>query len=207
MRIHVKICGITNLPDALAAVEAGADALGFMCYERSKRFVATDLVASIARELPPFVFRVGVFVNAPEEAVRRAVEECGINALQFHGEETPEFCARFSLPVIKAFQLSDHKSLAPLERFQTNAWLLDAAAPGQRGGTGQSFDWSLAIEARRFGRPIILAGGLTPDNVAEAVRRVLPYGVDVSSGVELSPGRKDHTKIASFVNAARTGGR
>ena len=203
MQLRIKICGITNIQDALAAVNAGADALGFMFYERSKRFVTSETVAKISRELPPFVLRVGVFVDADKVAVQTAIGNCGLTALQFHGSETPGFCVSFALPVIKTFRIAGRNSLEPLRDYQTNAWLLDSAVPGELGGTGEKFDWSLAREATQFGRPIILAGGLTPENVADAVREVGPYGVDVSSGVEVAPGQKDPAKVAAFIHTAR----
>jgi phosphoribosylanthranilate isomerase len=203
MQLRIKICGITNIEDALAAVNAGADALGFMFYERSKRFVTSETVAKISRELPPFVLRVGVFVDADKATVQTAMANCGLTALQFHGSETPDFCTGFALPAIKAFRIADRKSLEPLHGYRTNAWLLDSAVPGELGGTGEKFDWSVAREATRLGRPIIVAGGLTPENVAEAVREVRPYGVDVSSGVEVAPGRKDPAKVSAFIRAAR----
>ncbi len=203
MRLRIKICGITNVADAMAAVDAGADALGFMFYERSKRYVTPDAVAEIVEQLPPFVMRVGVFVDPPEETVNETTSTCGITALQFHGSESPEFCGQFGLPVIKAFRITDKNSLEALPRYQTSAWLLDSDVPGQFGGTGTKFDWSLAQRATSLGRPVILAGGLTPENVAAAVREVRPYGVDVSSGVELAPGRKDAQRMKAFIRAAR----
>jgi len=205
MMTRVKICGITSEADALAAVEAGADALGFMFYEASARFIAAREAAAILGALPPFVVRVGVFVNATEERVREVAEECGLDALQFHGDETPEFCARFAGRVIKAFRVRDEESLKGLSAYPVGAWLLDSYVPDQRGGTGALFNWDLALEAKTAGRPVILAGGLTPENVAEAVRRVQPYAVDVSSGVESSPGRKDPAKMRAFIQAVRSG--
>ena len=205
MMTRVKICGITSEADALAAVEAGADALGFMFYEASARFIAAREAAAILGALPPFVVRVGVFVNATEERVREVAEECGLDALQFHGDETPEFCARFASRVIKAFRVRDEESLKGLSAYPVGAWLLDSYVPDQRGGTGALFNWDLALEAKTAGRPVILAGGLTPENVAEAVRRVQPYAVDVSSGVESSPGRKDPAKMRAFIQAVRSG--
>src|SRR5688572_10290305 len=190
MRVRVKICGITSRDDALVAVNAGADALGFMLFEGSPRNVKLPNLAGLLRGLPPFVARVGVFVNPKDDAVRQAIE-AGIDTLQFHGDETPEFCQSFSLPVYKAFRIQDATSLQQLTRYDTNAWLLDAYVAGKQGGTGHSFNWDLAVTAKGLGRPIILAGGLTPDNVAQAVSKVAPYGVDVSSGVESAPGRKD----------------
>jgi phosphoribosylanthranilate isomerase len=201
----VKICGITNADDALAATEAGADALGLMFYEPSPRYVSLKAASEIAHRLPPFVIKVGVFVDAPEEVVLRAIGECGLNILQFHGAETPEYCQLFPVMTLKAFRIRDAESLKPLADYRTDAWLLDAFVPDKPGGTGASFNWALAVEAQKLGRPIFLAGGLTPENVAEAVRKVQPYGVDVSSGVEASPGRKDRRKVGAFIRAAKGG--
>jgi phosphoribosylanthranilate isomerase len=199
----VKICGITSVADGLAAAEAGADAAGLMFYEKSPRYIPLAAAVEIARHLPPFVIKVGVFVNAPPEMVQRAIGECGLNLLQFHGEESPEYCAGFPVMTMKAFPIRDAESVKQLPGFRTDAWLLDAFAPDKRGGTGATFNWDLAIEAQKFGRPIFLAGGLTPENVGEAVRKVRPYGVDVSSGVESSPGKKDFRKMREFVRNAR----
>ena len=203
MNTRVKICGITNLADAQAAVEAGADALGFNFYRKSPRFLAVSAAAKISKRLPPFIMRVGVFVNAPEELVTRAISECGLGLLQFHGDEPPEFCAQFGLMSMKAFRIRDAESLKELPKYPTEAWLLDACSPEARGGTGQKFNWDLAVEAQKFGRPFFLAGGLTPENVARAVRQVRPFGVDVSSGVESSPGKKDPEKVRAFIQAAK----
>jgi phosphoribosylanthranilate isomerase len=190
MPVKVKICGITNEADGQAAAEAGADMLGFVFCEQSPRKVALEAAGEIARALPPFTVKVGVFVNAPEELVFRAIAECGLSLLQFHGEETPEYCRQFGVMSMKAFRIRNADSLRSLPDYKTDAWLLDAYSPDKAGGTGETFDWDLAIEAQRLGRPIFLAGGLTPENVAQAVRRVEPYAVDVSSGVEAAPGRK-----------------
>jgi phosphoribosylanthranilate isomerase len=203
MSTVVKICGITNAADALAAAGSGADALGLMFYEGSPRHVTVKAAAEIARQLPPSVIKVGVFVNAPEDAVLRAIGECGLNIVQFHGDETPEYCGLFPVMTIKAFRVRDAGSLKALADYQTDAFLLDAHTPDKLGGTGTTFNWDLAMEAQKLGRPIFLAGGLTPENVAEAVRRVQPYAVDVSSGVEESPGKKDHQKMAAFIKAAK----
>lgn len=199
----VKICGITNETDALAATEAGADALGLMFYEPSPRNVSLKTAAEIARRLPPFMIKVGVFVNAPEDVVLRAIGECGLNIVQFHGDETPEYCQLFPVMTIKAFRIRDSESLKSLSDYKTDAWLLDAYVADKLGGTGAKFNWDLAVEAQKLGRPIFLAGGLTPENVGEAVRQVRPYAVDVSSGVEASPGKKDHAKVRMFIQAAK----
>jgi len=204
MRTKVKICGLTRLPDALAAVEAGADALGFMFFAGSQRNISPAAAAQIIRALPPFVAKVGVFVNASAETVHATVAECGLDTLQFHGEETPEFCRQFApLKVVKAFRIQNAESLKPLPDYSVDAWLLDSHVPGQRGGTGEKFNWDLACQAKELGRPVILAGGLTPENVADAVQQVWPFGVDVSSGVESAPGEKDAGLVRRFVEIVR----
>ncbi|WP_040548395.1 phosphoribosylanthranilate isomerase [Pedosphaera parvula] len=204
MSTVVKICGITNIEDGMAAAEAGANAIGLMFYEQSPRNVSLQTAAKIANQLPPYVIKVGVFVNPTEELVSRAVTDCGLNVLQFHGEETPEFCQLFPVMSIKAFRIKDAESLNALTDYPTDAWLLDAYVAGQLGGTGAKFNWDLAVAAKNRGRPIFLAGGLTPENVADAIRQVQPYAVDVSSGVESAPGKKDHAKVRAFIQAAKS---
>jgi phosphoribosylanthranilate isomerase len=206
MPVKVKICGITNLADGMVAAEAGADALGFVFYDPSPRCVSVETAAGLIRKLPPLVMKVGVFVNAPADLVVRVIRECGLNLLQFHGEESPEYCLQFGLMSMKAFRIRDAASLHALLGYHTDAWLLDAYAPDKPGGTGETFNWDLALEAQGWGHPIFLAGGLTLENVAEAVRRARPYGVDVSSGVEATPGRKDHAKLRAFIQAAKSVG-
>lgn len=203
MEVKVKICGITNVEDGLAAAEAGADALGFVFCESSPRRVSLEAASAIIRQLPPFIMKVGVFVDAPVEQVFRAVNVCGLSLLQFHGDEPPDYCNQFGLMSMKAFRIRDASSLEPLRSYPTEAWLLDTCVAGKPGGTGATFNWELALPAMRWGMPIFLAGGLTPENVAEAVRRMRPYGVDVSTGVEREPGRKDAAKVRAFIQAAR----
>jgi phosphoribosylanthranilate isomerase len=203
MSVKVKICGLTSSADAVRVAEAGADAIGLMFYPPSPRAIGIADARAIVRELPPFVLRVGVFVNPEEDDVWRAINEVGLSLLQFHGEEPPEFCTQFGVMSMKAFRVQNQESLAQLERYPTDAWLLDACSAKGLGGTGETFNWDLAVRAREFGRPIFLAGGLTPANVAEAVRHVRPFGVDVSSGVESAPGRKDPEKVRAFVAAAK----
>ncbi len=204
MSVKVKICGITSVADALAAVEAGADALGFMFYEPSPRNLSFAAAEEIIRQLPPFVAKVGVFVDAGDEFIRQAIAECGLDTVQLHGSEPPEFCRKFAVKVVKAFRIQNLASLQALPAYDNSAWLLDSFVPGQPGGTGARFNWDLALEAKKLGRPIILAGGLTPENVADAVRRVQPFAVDVSSGVESAPGRKDAAKLRAFIQAVRS---
>lgn len=203
MDVKVKICGITNLEDAKAAADAGADALGFMFFEQSPRAVSIETAAEITQEISPWIMRVGVFVNPEPDFVFSAIHRCGLNLLQFHGDETPEFCSQFGVMSMKAFRIKDAASLSVIPSYSTEALLLDSYVAGKQGGTGEKFNWDLAIEAKKFGKPIFLAGGLTPENVAEAVRKVESFGVDVSSGVELSPGKKDHNKIRNFISAVR----
>jgi phosphoribosylanthranilate isomerase len=207
MSVVVKICGITNVADGVAAVDAGADVLGFVFYEASPRFLKIESAAEIIRQLPPFTVKTGVFVDAPSDLVVHAIGQCGLNLLQFHGSESPQYCAQFGLMSMKAFRIRDEASLDLLKQYPTEAWLLDSYAPGRVGGTGETFNWDLARRAQGFGKPIFLAGGLTAVNVGEAIEHVRPYGVDVSSGVEAAPGKKDREKLRSFIAAAKKAGR
>ncbi len=203
MSIKVKICGITNVEDALFAAENGADMLGFVFCESSPRRVSIAEAARVVRALPAFVVKVGVFVDAPTDLVKRAAGECGLNLLQFHGNESPEYCLQFGLMSMKAFRLRDADSLKPIPQYRTDAWLLDSYVPDRIGGTGEAFNWDLAPSVKKFGSMIFLAGGLTPENVRQAIRKVDPYAVDVSSGVEASPRKKDPTKVKAFIDAAK----
>jgi phosphoribosylanthranilate isomerase len=203
MRTRVKICGITRREDALAAAEQGADAIGFVFFRPSPRYVSLEQARDIAARTPPFVATVGVFVNSSSEEVEQVISKCGVTLLQFHGDESPEFCSSFSRPYLKAVRIRPGLDLIKyLSPYTTaRAWMLDAFHDDLWGGTGGSFDWSLVPE--RMARPIILSGGLTADNVASAVRRVRPYAVDVSSGVESSKGIKDAARIAAFIGVVK----
>lgn len=204
MSVRVKICGLTNLADALGAVEAGADALGFIFHPPSPRYLQPAVARDIVRRLPPFVARVGVFVDVDADRARDVAREVGLDTLQFHGKETAEYCAGFAgYRVVKAFRVEGPAALARLRGYDDHTWLLDSYVPGVLGGTGQTFNWDLACEAVRLGGRVILAGGLVPENVARAVAAVRPYAVDVSSGVESAPGRKDPVRMREFVAAAR----
>ncbi len=204
--IKIKICGITNLDDAMAAVDYGADALGFNFYKKSPRYVEPQKAGEIIAHLPPFVVPVGIFVNEREERIREIVSHSCLQGIQLHGDETPEFCQRFGTRVIKAFQIKDKESLKHMSHYRVSAYLLDSYREGVRGGTGETFDWHLAVVAKTFGR-IILAGGLTAENIAEAVKLVQPYGIDVAGGVEREKGIKDHVKLKTFITAARRASR
>lgn len=203
MQVRVKICGITNLDDALAAVDSGADALGFVFFRESPRYISYDLAASIIMQLPPFITAVGVFVNEQRERIESASALTGISAIQLHGDEPPSLCT-LSRPVIKAIRVKSLDSLDPLIDYQgkVSTFLLDAYTPDVLGGSGTVFNWDIASYAKQFGR-IILAGGLHPGNIADAVRQVAPYGVDVSSGVESGKGKKDHRQMKAFIEKAK----
>jgi phosphoribosylanthranilate isomerase len=201
--IHVKICGITSLEDAHAAVDSGADALGFVFYPPSPRYVTPEQAEQIIKTLPPFVTTVGLFVDVTLAAVSETVARCGLDRVQLHGRETPEFCRQITRPVIKAIRIKNAESLTHVADYIVSAYLLDAYVEGALpGGTGASFSWELAARAKPFG-PIILAGGLTPENVEIAIDQVRPYGVDVSTGVECAPGVKDHRKVRQFIARAK----
>ena len=202
MSVRVKICGLTSLEDALGAMNAGADALGFMFYEGSPRHLTLAQAREILVHLPPFVTRVGVFVNPSAAQVREAIA-CGLDALQFHGEEPSEFCRQFGRRWLKAFRVRDAASLELCRPYAGMPWLLDSYVPGQRGGTGATFNWEIAAQAARENPQIILAGGLTPDNIAAALKQVRPYAVDASSGVESAPSKKEPEKVCAFIRAAK----
>lgn len=203
MRTRVKICGITRIEDATAAALHGADAIGLIFYRPSPRYVTPEQAGRIVAATPAFVSTVAVFVNPSRDEVETVIRESGVTLLQFHGDETPEFCAGFSRPYIKAARIRPGldliKYLSP--HAAARAWMVDSFHEDLWGGTGGAFDWSLV--PRNAEKPVILSGGLTSDNVAGAVRRVRPYAVDVSTGVEASKGIKDAAKIAAFIGAVR----
>jgi len=201
-RIKVKVCGTTSLKDALFAVESGADALGFLFYKKSPRCISQKEVKDIVAQLPPFVETVGVFVNEASDKVNRIAEQCRLTAVQLHGDESPAFCRRIKRRVIKAFRVQDADSFKGMSNYDVSGFLLDSYNDESRGGTGKVFDWNLALRAKKQGF-VILAGGLNPYNVYTAIHRVKPYGVDVCSGVEKSPGVKDFTKIDEFIKSVR----
>ena len=201
--VKVKVCGITNLDDALAAVEYGADYLGFNFYPPSRRCITPEQAHDIMARLPEDVAKFALFVNEPEETIRRVLAAgggAGFSGVQLHGEESAEFCRGWDLTVIKAFRVKDRVSLRAMENFPADYYLVDTYAPGY-GGSGEAFPWSW-LEGLRSEK-LILAGGLHTGNVAEAIRQVRPYGVDVCTGVEAAPGVKDHEKLKAFISAAK----
>ncbi len=204
--MKIKICGITNQEDAQMAVDAGADALGFLMYAKSPRCIEPAAAKRIIASLPPFVLPVGVFVNEDAATVRNLMDDCGFALAQLHGDETAVYCQNLGRPSLKALRLKDRSTFLALAEFQGRAnvrgFVVDAFSEQAYGGTGRTVDWNLAAEAARAA-PVLLAGGLTPDNVGAAVNAVRPYGVDVSSGVEACPGKKDPAKVRAFIRAAR----
>ena len=204
--VRVKICGLTNLDDALVAAAAGADALGFNFWPESLRFIEPQRAGAIVEHLPPLVTPVGVFVNAEPAEVERTARRAGVVVVQLHGDEGPKEVAALAaqgLTVLKAIRVGPRFRPQELARFrEARAFLLDTEVKGARGGTGKTFDWKRARAARRFGR-IILAGGLSAENVAEAIAIAQPYGVDVCTGVEKKPGVKDHQRLREFIRRAK----
>ena len=202
MRTRVKICGITRCEDAQLAVDAGVDAIGLVFYEKSPRFVSNEIAAEISQLVPAFVSRVALFKDADKQAVEAVLQAVEIDLIQFHGSETPDFCQQFALPYIKAVGVKGTEHDADFLRNSAESYrsakalLLDGHAPGEAGGTGESFDWA---SIARIEKPVVLAGGLTPENVAQAIALVQPFAVDVSSGVESAPGIKDKEKVAAFM--------
>ena len=199
---RVKVCGITDLADAQAVVAAGADALGFVFYEKSPRCVTAEKVAEIVAALPPFVTTVGLFVNAGQDVISSTMMTAGLDVAQLHGDETPADCRLAPWRTIKALRVKNADSLHRAADYPVSALLLDAWSGDAYGGTGKQFDWQL-VQQLNSQCPVILAGGLNPDNVAAAIATAKPYAVDVSSGVELSPGRKDIEKVNKFIQQVR----
>ena len=201
--VRIKVCGMTNLEDTLLAVRAGADAVGFIFYEKSPRAVKQKTVKEIISALPPFVETVGVFVNEEVEKVNKIAEVCGLHSVQLHGDESPAYCKKMNRHVIKAIRVKNEDSLKRLDKYSVTAFLLDTFSEDEQGGTGKTFDWNLVHRAKKSG-PVILAGGLGPFNVRSAIERVRPYAVDVCSGVEKSPGIKSPEKVKKFIQAVKT---
>ena len=201
---RVKICGITNLADALAAARAGARTLGFNFCPASPRFVTPEQARDIIRQLPEDLVTIGIFVDRPPREVEMTVRISGLSAVQLHGSEPDEWLGQSAVPAIKALRVRSAADLAKLGRYPSaSAYLLDAWSPREAGGTGEAWDWSLGAAIPPLDKPLVLAGGLSPDNVRAAIGQVRPAAVDVSSGVEHSPGEKDHAKIELFVARAR----
>lgn len=202
-RTRIKICGITRPGDAVAAATAGADAIGMVFFPESRRYVSIETAKDVCDSLPPFVTRVGLFVDADRDTINRVLGNVGLDMLQFHGSETPEDCLGYGRPWIKAVRMKPGTDLPQqVELFGNSAGILvDSYIAGKPGGTGQTFDWRIIPAG--LGRPLILAGGLNPDNVVDAIRQVKPYAVDVSGGVESAEGIKDRDKLIRFIQQVR----
>lgn len=202
MAVRVKICGITNAKDAELAADAGADALGFVFLSGTPRCIDPEVARGIISDLPPFVTPVGVFADHPLEEVEHLMSRCGIRTIQLHGSEAPEYCRQFTGTVIKAFRVGHGRQFPPLDAYRVHAYLFDTYVEGTLGGTGSTFPLELVSRAKAYGR-LIVAGGLTPENVGQVIQQVRPYGVDVSSGVEQKPGRKDPQRVREFLARVR----
>ena len=201
--IPTKICGITNLDDANVAVENGASAIGFIFYEKSPRTISINNAKSISKHLPKTIARVGVFVNHEKDFIRLAISEVPLDMIQLHGDETPDFCNQFDVAILKALRIKNEASLSVMDQYDVAVFLLDTFSNDQYGGTGETFDWS--VLNRKFKTPIILSGGLNSENILDAIDAVNPSAVDINSGVESSPGKKDFNKLKSlFKNLNKT---
>lgn len=210
--VRVKICGITNIEDALASCEYGADAIGFIFHRKSPRFVEPDAAREIVKAIPPFVTTVGVFVDEDAETINDIVKTVGLQVVQLHGNEPPEFCKNIKGKIVKTFRIKGVRVInigrgeqvvnKEMERYNVSAYLLDTYKEDVEGGTGITFNWGVARDATKAGK-IILAGGLTPENVKQAINIAIPYAVDVSSGVEERPGKKDLKKVMEFIETAK----
>lgn len=201
--IKVKICGITNYEDALNAAAYGADALGFMFYSKSPRYADKEIVRDICRSIPPFISTVGVFVNDVPDNINSIAEFCGLDAVQLHGDESPDFCSQITKKVIKAFRVRDRDIIKDIQRYKLDLVLLDSYSEEIYGGSGFTFDWEIAMDIKKSVK-IVLSGGLNCDNVLTAARQIRPYAVDVSSGVENSKGKKDNIKVKRFIELAKS---
>jgi phosphoribosylanthranilate isomerase len=201
--VKVKICGITNISDATSAAECGVDALGFIFYPKSQRYIAPAKVKEMIQKLPPEIIRVGVFVNQEIHAVKEIVSFCGLHLIQLHGDESPEYCGQFPMStLIKAVSCQTEEEIQELKNYPVAAILMDARDAGHYGGTGKKSDWRLAIKIKET-HPLILAGGLNKENIREAIERVNPQAVDINSGVETLPGKKDPHKIREIMEIIR----
>jgi len=202
--IKIKICGITNMEDARVASDLGADALGFIFYKESKRNVSPETVKDIISELPPFITKVGVFVNSDLDEILSIKEQTGIDIAQLHGDETPEFCGTIPFKIIKVIRIKEKSDIGQVAQYSDQDILFDTYSDKEYGGTGESFNWEI-LKDLSLSKNIILSGGLNSDNVLDAVKIVRPYAVDISSGVECEPGKKDHKKIKKFIEAIKNG--
>lgn len=204
MPVRIKICGMTRYEDARVACNLGVDALGFIFHPKSKRFITPEQAREIIRKLPPYVSRVGVFVDTPTDDVISVARYCQLDTIQLHGNESPEFCEGIPYPVVKTIAIGPETSLAILDQYSPSGFLLDTWSNSGSGGTGKTFDWRIAAKACQTRSNVILAGGLGPSNILDALNTVKPYGIDLNSGVEISPGIKNPLKMRDCVNLVRS---
>jgi len=205
MSMFVKICGITRVEDAIAAAELGARAIGFNFYSKSKRYITPETAAGIIDQLPGHILKVGLFVNSPENEINEIDLQLELDLLQFHGDESAGFCSKWGDRVIRAFRPENEDQLEEIINYSfARMIIIDSSIAGQYGGTGEVSDWNLALKAKKYGIPLLLAGGLTYENVGRAIMTVKPFGVDVAGGVEISPGIKDKEKIRAFMHSVRS---
>lgn len=200
---RIKICGITRYDDAIAAAEAGVDALGFIFYKKSQRCITPEHAADIIMSMPPYIAIVGVFVNETIGRMNEVADRCRLDYIQLSGDEPPDMVQSLNRKVIKVIRMSETTDLRVLAQYPVTGYLLDTAVEGQFGGTGKTFDWQKAVEAKSYG-PIILAGGLHPGNIRDAINTVQPFGIDIASGVEQTPGVKDHHKLQEVIQVCRS---
>jgi phosphoribosylanthranilate isomerase len=201
--VKIKICGITNMEDAVKAVGLGVDIIGFNFFKRSPRYINPEAASDIAQKLPCFVYTVGVFANDEPGYIKKVIKLTGIQAVQFHGNETPAFCDSFNFPIIKAFRIKNKNSFKDIDKYHVDAYLLDTYETRKFGGTGKIFNWDLIKNLKKSSVPIFISGGLNPDNVLQAIKVTNPYAVDVNSGIEKYPGKKDYKLMCDFVYKVR----
>ncbi len=202
--VKIKICGITNLEDALNSVKAGCNALGFVFYRKSPRYITPKKASQIVKHIPTHILKIGVFVDAKEKTIKRIAKLCNLDMLQFHGNESPEFCKKFKgYKIIKAFRIKDKIDPRKILKYKTFAYLFDTFVDSRPGGTGKNFNWKLVRHIDGLTRPVFLSGGLTAKNVRKAIEVVHPKWVDVSSSIEVSPGKKDYKKVKKFIEAVK----
>ena len=203
--MKIKICGITNKEDALNAIALEVDAIGFIFYENSPRYITPEKVEEIILDLPPFIHTLGVFVNEEEGKIKEISQRCKLTGIQLHGSEAPDFCTKFTLPTIKAIAVSDENDIQKISQYKgcANGILLDTKAKNVHGGTGKTFDWGLALQAKEYDTPLILSGGINSNNIGKAIKMVSPYGIDICSGVEKEPGLKDYNKMKILLESIK----
>ena len=200
--MKIKICGITNKEDALNAIALNVNAIGFIFAKHSPRYIKPETIETFMNEIPPFINTVGVFVDSSYEEIIETVTRCKLNTIQLHGNETPSFCTQFNLPIIKAIPVNEISDLSTIPMYKgiANGILLDTKVNNVSGGTGKTFDWGLAIEAKQYDTPLILSGGINAKNIEKAIKMVNPFAIDLSSGVEKEPGIKDYNKMNELIN-------